>query len=83
MPSPGARDRAALYGASPLDTHAFLNPVVQEGNAAQEILRAAKEIGTDLVVIGARGLSGIREFLLGSVSARVLRYAPCSVLIAR
>jgi nucleotide-binding universal stress UspA family protein len=58
-------------------------PRVQEGHAAQEILRIAHETGAGLVVVGARGLTGIREFLLGSVSARVLRYAPCSVLIAR
>jgi nucleotide-binding universal stress UspA family protein len=58
-------------------------PEVREGHPAQEILRAAREIQTDLIVVGERGLSGIQEFLLGSVSARVLRYAPCSVLIAR
>jgi nucleotide-binding universal stress UspA family protein len=56
---------------------------VHEGHAAQQILRIAQDQDVDLVVLGARGLTGIREFLLGSVSGRVLRYAPCSVLIVR
>ncbi|MBM4439287.1 MAG: universal stress protein, partial [Candidatus Rokubacteria bacterium] len=37
--------------------------------------------GTDLVVLGARGLRGVRRALLGSVSEAVLRHAGCSVLI--
>jgi nucleotide-binding universal stress UspA family protein len=57
--------------------------LVRRGHAAQEILRAAKELSAGLIVVGDRGISGIREFLLGSVSGRILRYAPCSVLIAR
>jgi nucleotide-binding universal stress UspA family protein len=58
-------------------------PRVQEGYAAQEIIRSAKELEIDLVVVGARGTSALQDFDLGSVSARVLRYAPCSVMIAR
>jgi nucleotide-binding universal stress UspA family protein len=57
--------------------------IVRRGHAAQEILRVAKELSAGMIVVGDRGLSGIREFLLGSVSGRVLRYAPCSVLIVR
>jgi nucleotide-binding universal stress UspA family protein len=53
------------------------------GNPAEEILAAAREEAADLVVTGARGLSATEEFLIGSVSGRLLRYAPCSVLIAR
>jgi nucleotide-binding universal stress UspA family protein len=56
---------------------------VREGHPAQEIVRAAEEFEADVIVVGARGLSGLQEFLLGSVSARVLRYAACSVLVAR
>jgi len=56
---------------------------VRTGSPAEEILAAAREEGADLVVVGARGLSAAKEFLIGSVSGRLLRYAPCSVLIAR
>jgi len=60
-----------------------VDPQVHEGHPAQQILQVAQSGGADLVVVGARGLSGIQEFLLGSVSGRVLQYARCSVLIAR
>jgi nucleotide-binding universal stress UspA family protein len=59
------------------------DPLVHDGHPAQQILHVARSRSVDLLVVGARGLSGIQEFLLGSVSGRVLQYAPCSVLIAR
>ena len=57
--------------------------VVMLGGAAESILRVAQEYETDIVVLGAKGLSGIESFLLGSVAERVARYAKCSVLIGR
>lgn len=56
---------------------------VDEGHVAQQILQAADELDVGLIAIGARGLSAIKRFLLGSVSEKVMRHAPCSVLIAR
>ena len=53
------------------------------GHPAKEIVRAAREENTDLVVVGSHGWTGVKRFLLGSVSNQVLAYAPCSVLIAR
>jgi nucleotide-binding universal stress UspA family protein len=50
---------------------------------ADEIVRVAEEIGTDLVVMGSRGLGGVRRALMGSVSDSVVRHAHCSVLVAR
>jgi nucleotide-binding universal stress UspA family protein len=55
----------------------------REGDPAEVILDVAKEQAADLIVIGSRGLSGIRRFLLGSVSAKVSEHAPCSVMIVR
>lgn len=55
----------------------------RKGHAVREIVRAVKEGGYELVVIGAKGTSGIRELLLGSVAEGVLRHAPCSVLVVR
>ena len=54
-----------------------------EGDLADEILRAAREEGFDLIVVGHRGLSPLKAFLLGSVSNRVVSHAPCSVLVVR
>ncbi len=54
-----------------------------KGHAAEEILKTAKRIRADLVVVGSRGLTGLRRFLLGSVTHKVARHAPCSVLVVR
>jgi nucleotide-binding universal stress UspA family protein len=56
---------------------------VRVGHAAHQIVQAANELKTDLVVLGSRGLSTVKRFLLGSVSQQVITYAPCSVLVAR
>jgi nucleotide-binding universal stress UspA family protein len=57
--------------------------LLRSGHPAEEITRAAEELGTDLVVVGSHGLTGIKRYLLGSVSSHVLEYAPCSVLIVK
>ena len=57
--------------------------LIREGDPAEEIVRVAKEQGFDLIVVGHRGLSGVKAFLLGSVSQRVVSHAPCSVLVVR
>lgn len=60
-----------------------LHVEVRRGEPAEEILTAAGSRPTDLIVVGSRGLSGVSRFFLGSVSDRVVRHAPCSVLLAR
>ena len=57
--------------------------LLREGDPAEEIVRAAQEEGFDLIVVGHRGLSPVKAFLLGSVSNRVVSHAPCSVLVVR
>ncbi|MDJ0807303.1 MAG: universal stress protein [Gammaproteobacteria bacterium] len=59
------------------------NSQIREGHPSREIVRAAKKLGVDLVIVGSHGLGGIKRFLLGSVSDKVLAYACCSVLIIR
>jgi nucleotide-binding universal stress UspA family protein len=56
---------------------------LREGDPATGLIDLAAETGTDLVTVGARGDREADRFLIGSVSARVLRHAPCSVLVAR
>ena len=57
--------------------------LLREGDPAEEIVRVAKEEGFDLIVVGHRGLSPVKAFLVGSVSNRVVSHAPCSVLVVR
>lgn len=59
-----------------------VRPFIEEGEARRRILAAADEVEADLIVLGSKGLSGIREFFLGSVSHKVLKHARASVLIA-
>jgi len=51
--------------------------------AINAILDVAEERGADLIVVGNKGMSGAKRFLLGSVPNRVSHHAPCSVLIIR
>ena len=55
----------------------------ETGNPAELILDACKEEGCDTIVIGSRGLSGVEEFLLGSVSSKVSQYAKVPVVVVK
>ncbi|MGZ8648159.1 MAG: universal stress protein [Solirubrobacteraceae bacterium] len=55
----------------------------REGDPADAILDVAEERGADLIVVGNRGMTGAKRFLLGSVPNKVSHHAPCSVLIIR
>jgi nucleotide-binding universal stress UspA family protein len=54
---------------------------LRTGDPATEILRAAEEENADLIVAGARGVSLLEGLLMGSVADRLVKHAPCSVLI--
>ena len=54
-----------------------------EGRVAPEIVGLAEEIGAGLIVMGSRGLGGIRRALMGSVSDSVVRHAHCPVMVVR
>jgi nucleotide-binding universal stress UspA family protein len=56
---------------------------IRQGDPAHEIVSAARSAGAGLVVLGTRGLTGLRRLLIGSVARNVLLSAPCSVLIVR
>jgi nucleotide-binding universal stress UspA family protein len=62
-----------------LDVETF----AREGDPADAILDVAEERGADLIVVGNKGMTGARRFLLGSVPNKVSHHAPCSVLIVR
>lgn len=57
--------------------------VLIEGHTVQEIVRTAKEGKFGLIVIGARGVSHIRELLLGSVTDGVIHHASSPVLVVK
>lgn len=57
--------------------------VAAPGRPSKVIVDTVKKSGADLVVIGSRGLSGLAEFFLGSVSSEVAQLSPVSVLIVK
>ena len=52
-------------------------------DVSDEILQAATELDSDLIVLGHKGKGAIKKFLLGSVTTRIAHHAPCSVLAVR
>jgi nucleotide-binding universal stress UspA family protein len=72
----GAAGQARSTGVT-VNTHA------REGDPADAILDVAEETSADLVVVGNKGMTGARRFLLGSVPNKVSHHAPCGVYIVR
>jgi len=56
---------------------------VTHGRAFQEVVRAARGLQVDLIIMATHGHTGIKHVLLGSTTERVVRYAPCPVLVVR
>ncbi len=56
---------------------------LEVGHPSERIIALSKEFECDAIVIGSRGLSGIAEFFLGSVSSKVSQYADVPVLIVK
>ncbi|MBO0721064.1 MAG: universal stress protein [Blastocatellia bacterium] len=57
--------------------------IISEGDPALEIISEAEQGDYDLIVMGATGVSDLKHSMLGSVSAKVARDAPCSVFVAK
>jgi nucleotide-binding universal stress UspA family protein len=72
---------AAAAAAKKAGLEVQTHPV--EGNPGDAILTVAEETGADLIVVGNKGMTGARRFLLGSVPNNVSHHAPCSVMIVR
>ena len=56
---------------------------LRAGRPDEEIIALAEEIGAGIVVVGSRGLGGVRRALMGSVSDSVVRHAHCPVMVVR
>lgn len=72
---------AAAAAAKREGVEVHTHPV--QGDPADAILNVAEETGADLIVVGNKGMTGARRFLLGSVPNNVSHHAPCSVIIVR
>jgi nucleotide-binding universal stress UspA family protein len=73
--------QAAVAEAKKAGVEAQPHPV--QDDPAEAILKVAEQTNADLIVVGNKGMSGPRRFLLGSVPNNVSHHAPCSVIIIR
>jgi len=72
-------DAAEIVRGAGVEVETF----AREGDPADAILDVAEERTADLIIVGNKGMTGARRFLLGSVPNKVSHHAPCSVLIIR
>ena len=70
-------------GGDVTETHIRIDDSQTAGNEAEHITGLAEELGADLIVLGSRGLSGMKRLVMGSVSESVVRHAHCPVLVMR
>ncbi len=80
------RARVALEKRAIELTHGGVKKVeafLEDGEGYAAIVKRAEAFGADLVVVGSHGRTGLSRMLLGSVAEKVVRHAPCAVLVAR
>jgi nucleotide-binding universal stress UspA family protein len=73
----------AIIAASAKENGIHVETDIAVGHPAEQIIRRAEQNHADLIVVGRRGTSTFEKLVMGSVSERVLRYAPCPVLVTR
>lgn len=73
----------ALEKAKKTQSDLKVSKKLGEGRPSEEIIEVAKEGNFDIIVMGSRGLGGIKKVFLGSVSHRVATEAPCPVLMVK
>jgi nucleotide-binding universal stress UspA family protein len=75
--------RGQLEQIRPVNPRLAVRHALLTGDPAEAILRHAEATQADLVVMGTHGRTGLARLLMGSVAERVLRGAPCSVLVVK
>lgn len=75
--------REQLESIRPANARIPVTHVLLDGDAAEELVRYAADSGINVIVMGTHGRTGTERQLMGSVAERVLRDAPCSVLVVK
>jgi len=86
VPSPEvdrAHWKSQLEQIRPANPEIPVHHVMLEGDPAAEIVRYAADAGMELIVMGTHGRSALERLLVGSVTERVMREAPCSVMAVK
>jgi nucleotide-binding universal stress UspA family protein len=75
--------RSQLEQVRPTNPDIPVHHALLEGDPAAEIARYAADAGIDVIVIGTHGRTGVDRLVMGSVAEKVMREAPCSVLVVK
>ncbi len=75
--------RGRLQAKFESDPRVHVETRLEDGDAAEEILRTAEDVACDLIVMGTHGRSGLGRLIMGSVAEAVVRQARCPVLTLR
>ena len=78
-----AENNLRVWADSMETTGVTTKTMLRNGLAAHEIVEAAKELDADLIIIATHGYTGWKHFCIGSTAERVVRAAPCPVLVVR
>lgn len=82
-PGDKAHWQGQLEQVRPVNTKIPVSHVLLDGDPAREIIRYAADAGVDVIVIGTHGRTGKDSPVMGSVAEKVMREAPCSVLVVK
>ena len=82
-PGDAAANVLAAASQSLADKGIEVETHVGKSDPADALIDIAGQVGADLIVVGSKGMTGAKRFLLGSVPNNVSHHAPCSVLIVR
>jgi len=66
-----------------LQSNVQVETVLEQGDYAHEIIEVAKRKDCELIIMGSRGMSPIKELMLGSISLKVMHHASCPVMVVR
>jgi universal stress protein A len=78
-----ARRRLLTLAADEIEEVVPVDAQVRTGKPWEEIVTVAKELDIDLIIIATHGYGGLKHVLMGSTAERVVRHAPCPVLVVR
>jgi universal stress protein A len=78
-----AEKQLAELAATDVQEQAAVETLVRSGQEVMEIVDAAKELESDLIIISTHGRTGLKHVFMGSVAENVVRLAPCPVLVVR
>jgi nucleotide-binding universal stress UspA family protein len=78
-----AEEKLARWIDMEIPANVQATPLLREGRAFSEIVAAAQERASDLIVISTHGYTGLKHVFMGSTTERVVRHARCPVLVVR